>query len=71
MAYGNEVTRMLLERAAKAGKADAIAGKDKRRIHARQCIQDAYDLEYEKHEGTFAHALMSVDDTFNEMFGAL
>ncbi len=71
MAYGNEVTRMLLERAAKAGKADAIAGRARRIVHPRKCIQDAYDLEYEKHEGTLAHALISVDEQFNEMFGAM
>ncbi|MCP4909185.1 MAG: hypothetical protein GY907_00650, partial [Bacteroidetes bacterium] len=46
MAYGNEVTRMLLERAAKAGKSDAIAGKARKIVHPRKCIQEAYDLEY-------------------------
>jgi len=70
MAYGNEVTRMLLERAAKAGKSDAIAGKARKIVHPRKCIQEAYDLEYERCEGTLAHSLMSVDKTFNEMFGA-
>jgi len=70
MAYGNEVTRMLLERAAKAGEADAIAGKARQVVHPRKCIQEAYDLAYERCEGTLAHSLMSVDKTFNEMFGA-
>ena len=70
MAYGNEVTRMLLKRAAKAGEEDAIAGRARRIVNPRKCIQEAYDLAYEKFEGTLAHSLATFDEAFNEILGA-
>ncbi len=60
MSHGNEVTRLLLERAAKAGELDAIEGKPRKIVHPRKCIQESYDLAYEKFEGPLAFSLMSI-----------
>jgi len=70
MSEGNHTTRILLQWAKKLGKQEAESGLTERdRVHPRDCINNAYKKSFKEHSMT-AIDVMSVDKTFNEMFGA-
>lgn len=69
MAYGNQMTEMLVKKAQELGILHAENGMPKKlRIHDRKVINEAYSLAYDGHKTPLK--LFSVDEQFKEMFGA-